>query len=255
MEKHVSIETEKGIIRGVWHSLSPLFNSKFVIVFVHGYFSANKIGPARLYVEMARYLCSYGYSVLRCDALGVGESDGNFIDVTFESELKDFEEVCNYAKKIATRANLIFIGHSMGANLVIQLSKEINKIAGVVLLSPGLRLIGGLKRLFNYSQLKDLKEKGWTIRKGLYINQDWVTALQNSDILDTIKMLSCPLTILQGDLDELYDPAGAVQLVLSNKSAKLIMIRGEDHNYMNKCRVKLFEKIEKEVNRFVSLNS
>ena len=36
----------------------------------------DRVGPHRLYVHLARFLCSHGIPVLRLDALGIGESDG-----------------------------------------------------------------------------------------------------------------------------------------------------------------------------------
>ena len=38
----------------------------------------DRVGPHRLYVRFARFFASHGVTVLRMDALGVGESDGEF---------------------------------------------------------------------------------------------------------------------------------------------------------------------------------
>ena len=59
------------------------------IIMVHGYFSSNKIGPYRLYYQIAQALNQIGYTVVRIDLSGMGESDGNIENIQFSDHTSD----------------------------------------------------------------------------------------------------------------------------------------------------------------------
>src|SRR5690349_15409148 len=71
------IHVASGTLRGLVHKPSRLVGNKNALT-LHGFFSSNKVGPARLYVQLARLLAKYHYRVWRFDCLGVGDSDGDF---------------------------------------------------------------------------------------------------------------------------------------------------------------------------------
>src|SRR5271157_3997569 len=115
-EHHFEIETAHGVIRGMMHKPGS-GEDQGTVVLVHGYFSANRVGPSRLFVELARALCVTGFTVYRADVLGVVDSDGCFDEITFASEVRDVREVFVHALRNDAPRQLIAVGHSMGANL------------------------------------------------------------------------------------------------------------------------------------------
>ena len=98
-ELQESIVSEYGEIRGLIHLPNRELNNKGLIVILHGYFSSDRRGPAKLYVQIARKMSDLGNVVLRFDCIGFGDSTGEFKDVTFPSAERDFRKVIEYAMK------------------------------------------------------------------------------------------------------------------------------------------------------------
>ena len=98
MEKQIQISTKFGNLRGVLHETN-VKPSKGIIVIIHGYFSSQKIGPAKLYVQLGRLFESLGYCVYRFDVIGVGDSDGKYGDFTFDTHKRDIVSIINFIKK------------------------------------------------------------------------------------------------------------------------------------------------------------
>lgn len=90
----------------------------------------------RTYSELARSLTSAGYCVLRFDYFGCGDSQGEFIDATFERWADDIhsahEELCSAA---GVREAWL-VGSRLGANLALDASPGLPNIEGLVLWEP-----------------------------------------------------------------------------------------------------------------------
>src|ERR1700754_4300636 len=112
------IKGSNGQLRGIVHK--PALGCKGVVIFLHGYFSSTKLGPVNLYVRISRILASVGYEVWRFDSYGVGDSDGEFFQSSYDTRLNDYAIITNEALK--EHENLIYFGHSMGSTLAIQLA-------------------------------------------------------------------------------------------------------------------------------------
>jgi len=246
MEKYEELVCSYGTLRGYLHI--PQNNCiDCPILLMHGYFSSNRVGPARLYLNLARELEKEGYFSIRFDCYGVGESDGSFSHVTFNSELRDYSNIINYVCNQYNFNKIILIGHSMGANLAIYVTELLfDKIKALILISPDIKKKGGIDQLFNKNQIIELKQKGFTIRKGLLINNTFIENIRNMDKLNTIitNMNNIPSFVIQGKNDELYSLEGAEE-VASIFNSKLNIIDHGDHNFLNPgSRMNLFKIIK-----------
>jgi len=193
---------------------------------------------------MARALCVAGFSVYRADVLGVGDSDGRFDEITFDSELRDVRKVFEYALEHPVLRQLIAVGHSMGANLALRIAIEFPQISKVVLIAPDLVKRGRVDQLFTEQQLRELTTVGWTIRKGLHINNTFVEELRAIPALAIAGELRMPLVVVQGSEDELYDRTGAEALAQRAVCGRFVEIAGADHNFhYPAARRALFERV------------
>jgi hypothetical protein len=230
-EIHSEIHTEKGIMRGIIH-IPKVSNNKTIIIY-HGYFSANRVGPARLYIDIARFFCNKGFAVVRFDCLGVGDSDGSFSDVTFDSFQQNFIQIYEYTKNILSNNQYYLIGHSFGANILCISANSFSREDKILLLAPEVKYKKGLDSLFNNQQINDLAIKGWTIRKGLYINGSFINVLRNQDIKKFASCILNDVILIQGSEDELYCIEGVKELSKLIKNCIFYEIIGADHNFLD----------------------
>lgn len=239
--EHVTLVTPHGTARGMWHigkNLSP-------ILILHGYFGANRVGPARLYVKIANALGMNGFDVLRLDAVGAGDSDGDYEDVTFSSFIDDFLNGANWImNQMDIEANRpILIGHSMGANVALHMA-EFGNWKGLILMAPEVMPKGGIDRLLTEYQLKEININGHTIRKGVIINASFIDEIRKDSALNIAESISIPTAIIQGVNDELYDPLGAEHLSKKIRKCKLFYIDNADHNFLGPmCETELIKYI------------
>jgi len=231
LENNHEIHTENGILRGVIHI--PIKPINITVIIYHGYFSANRVGPARLYIEIARSLCNKGYSVVRFDCFGIGDSDGSFSEVTFDSFKSNFVQIYKYSKSIFPSNRFILLGHSFGANILCILANNFSNSDMLFLIAPEVKYKKGIDNLFDCNQLKEIDTQGWTIRKGLYINASFIKVLRSLDILNFAKCITNQVILIQGINDELYSIEGAYELSLQIKKCTLYQIENADHNFLD----------------------
>ncbi len=110
---------------------------KNIIIMIHG-FRGNSTGPARQFVDFQRILNNENYSVLRIDLPNSGNSDGDYIDVSYDEWVST---IVYFAKKyLNLNYKVALLGQSMGAAAVIIATAKPelkNKIPCVLLWVPG----------------------------------------------------------------------------------------------------------------------
>lgn len=85
--EYFEVESNKKTLRGMKHLSEK--NDAFAVLIIHGYFSSNKIGPHRLYVNIANQLSKRFCSCYRFDMSGMGESDGDISNIKFNNHVYD----------------------------------------------------------------------------------------------------------------------------------------------------------------------
>nr|WP_319271323.1 alpha/beta fold hydrolase [uncultured Draconibacterium sp.] len=105
-----------------------------LVIIMHGVFS-NREFP--VLTEIADSLQSKGIASIRFDFNGHGESDGEFIDMTVPSEVKDAKAVFEYCKTLDFVSDISMLGHSQGGVVTSLAAGELkDAVKSVVLLAP-----------------------------------------------------------------------------------------------------------------------
>ena len=92
--------------------ISNELDTKKIVILSHGFRGSN-IGPAREFVEFEALLNLAGFSTLRFDQYGNGNSDGDHIDSSFNHWI---EVISHFANMYLDRGyQVILLGQSMGA--------------------------------------------------------------------------------------------------------------------------------------------
>jgi uncharacterized protein len=99
-------------------------------------FAEEKLWSHRIFVNFARYLSRNGYTVLRFDYMGNGDSEGNFEDSTIETNLSDIAKSIEVIKKMGSIDEVGLLGLRLGATLAVVSAKENNDIDFLVLWEP-----------------------------------------------------------------------------------------------------------------------
>ena len=115
----------------------PKKSLKKIVIMSHG-FRASSIGPARTFVDFQRLLNNSGYSVLRFDQPNSGNSEGDYLETSYNEWVDTIVYFAN--KYLNQKYKVALLGQSMGgAATVVATSrtKLKNKIPCILLWVPG----------------------------------------------------------------------------------------------------------------------
>ena len=115
MYQAVELSVKGRLLRGVVRT--PEGDGPFpAVIFYHG-FTVDKVGMMRLHEIFARRCVEAGYACVRFDFYGLGESDGDFAEMTIGSEMEEAEAIFCWtcSQPYIDTAQVVLSGHSMGA--------------------------------------------------------------------------------------------------------------------------------------------
>lgn len=95
MQRPVEITNNGLVLRGMLHIPDSVQGKTPGVVIYHG-FTGDKMEPHFIFVKLSRLLEKQGIANIRFDFGGSGESDGNFEDMTPQTELSDAKAILNY---------------------------------------------------------------------------------------------------------------------------------------------------------------
>ena len=97
-------------------------------IFAHCFTCNKNLNAVR---NISRALNQAGIAVLRFDFTGLGESEGDFADSNFTSNVEDLEAAANYLAENQAAPSLL-IGHSLGGAAVIHVADRIASAKAIV---------------------------------------------------------------------------------------------------------------------------
>jgi pimeloyl-ACP methyl ester carboxylesterase len=96
----------------------------------------HRVGPNRTYVTLARALASLGFTVLRFDLSGIGESDVRRDEVPFrEAEIQDVGEALDFVASVRGSERFVLMGLCSGAALSAMCAIADPRVSGAVLIN------------------------------------------------------------------------------------------------------------------------
>jgi uncharacterized protein len=133
----VILENHGQKIFGVLHLPTGLSSKMPAVLILHG-FGGNKVGTNRLYVTQAQKLSARGIAVFRLDFRGCGDSEGELVDTTIESEISDAIQGIHFLQKHSQidSTRLGILGISLGGAVSILTAKRIHSIKSLGLWAP-----------------------------------------------------------------------------------------------------------------------
>ena len=107
---------------------TPEGEAQAYVLFAHCFTCGKDIAAAS---RVARALTRQGLAVLRFDFTGLGNSDGDFANTNFSSNVQDLIAAADFLRAEYNAPSLL-IGHSLGGTAVLQAAAQLPECKGVV---------------------------------------------------------------------------------------------------------------------------
>lgn len=231
--KYFEIVSNSNILRGMVHVPQTAHKQCPAVVIVHGYSSANKIGPQGLLVHIADALSALGYYVYRFDLSGMGESDGNIEQVKFADHVADVESVLRYVQAKHSNKPVNVIAHCMGCNCMLDIfGKKAQDFQRVVFMAPFFANDVTLKCLFSPDQLESIQTKGFTYRKGLYADYSFFSQNTEQTFVDRLRAAPQHIDVILAEKDQLSPLECSKSALAGMTNVDVFQLPNADHNFL-----------------------
>lgn len=181
--------------------------------------------------NIASALNDAGIAVLRFDFTGLGQSEGEFADTNFSSNVADLLAAADFLAR-DHEAPLILVGHSLGGTAILQAAAQIDSaVAIATIASPSEP--AHVAKMFSGSA-EDLREHGEaTVDLGgrpFRMKQQFLDDLERQNVGSTIGSLRKALLIMHAPLDDIVEIDNASSLFVAAKHPKsFVSLDRADH--------------------------
>jgi len=181
--------------------------------------------------NIARALNDAGIAVLRFDFTGLGQSEGEFADTNFSSNVDDLNAAVAFLGR-EYEAPAILIGHSLGGTAVLQAAAKVDSAVAVATIgSPSEP--GHVAHMFSGSE-DDLRERGEAVvnlgGRPFLMKQQFLDDLEKQDLPSSVGSLRKALLIMHAPLDNIVEIDNASALFGAAKHPKsFVSLDNADH--------------------------
>jgi alpha/beta superfamily hydrolase len=123
-------------------------------LFAHCFTCSKDIAAAS---RISRALVAMGYSVLRFDFTGLGNSDGDFSNTNFSSNVEDLIAAADFLR-LKSQAPQLLIGHSLGGAAVLKAADKIAEVTAIATIGAPSNAIHVSKQL--HADLEKINSEG-----------------------------------------------------------------------------------------------
>ena len=153
--------------------------------------------------NISRALTQRAIAVMRFDFTGLGESEGDFAETTFPTNVEDLVAAAEFMQS-RYEAPAILVGHSLGGAAVLQATARIPSIRAVATIGAPFDP-GHVKNLF-VDALDDIEARGSADvvlgGRRFTVSREFVRDLEGQRVEETIGSLDRPLLIFHSPVDE-----------------------------------------------------
>ena len=218
---------------------SAIRNPQPAILFLHG-FTGQKTEAHRVFVKTARALARAGFTALRFDFRGSGDSGGEFEQATVNGWRHDarvaFDTLLRQPGVDAGRVGVI--GLSMGGAVACHLAAGEPRVRSLTLWSAVANGPEVLSVVGSPESVEHLAKHGWADRMGNKVSAAFVKEFETMRPADDLARSQCPVFIAHGTADETVpvaqaDVFEAAARATPGRRVEKFIVPFADHTYAN----------------------
>ena len=229
----LEIENADGLKLGAKLDLPEQREPLAYALFAHC-FTCTKDFKLAYYISKA--LTQQGMAVVRVDFTGLGESEGDFSDTNFSSNVDDLVAAADHMNRQLTAPQLL-IGHSLGGAAVLQAAARISGTRAIATISApadpahiGHLLKSSHAEIEKYGKA-DVVVEGRTFS----IKKQFLDDLDGHHMDEIIRELDLPLLVLHSPADRIVDIENAAHIFATARQPKsFISLNQADHLLTNR---------------------
>ncbi|NKB36875.1 MAG: alpha/beta fold hydrolase [Gammaproteobacteria bacterium] len=213
---------------------------KAYALFAHCFTCSKDIAAAS---RITRGLAKKGVAVLRFDFTGLGNSDGDFANTNFSSNLQDLIQAANWLENNYAAPSMI-IGHSLGGAAVLAAAQSIDSIKAVVTIAAP-ATGHHVEHLFSKAKDEILDKEQATVDlagRQFTIKKQFLEDINRYNDIEHIGKLGKALLVFHSPVDEtvaideaakIYTAAKHPKSFISLDNADHLLSRREDSEYVS----------------------
>lgn len=206
----------------------PKENIKDYVIFNHC-FTCSK--DYKIYNNISKTLVNRGYATIRFDMMGLNNSEGDFSDGSFTTNVEDLISIYEYMEQNYNPTKFL-IGHSLGGLISIKASEKLKDVKGIATIGSPFNL-NGLINIFS-KYIDELYEKGNAkidiAGREFKIGRKFLEDIKNEDIENTIKKFNKSIIIFHSDTDKVVPYEYGIKLFNAiNYDKSFITLKDVNH--------------------------
>ncbi len=226
--KRVQFKNSQGQILAARLDLPDKMKSHNFAIFAHCFTCSKNLTAVK---AISRALNNYGIGVLRFDFTGLGESEGDFEDTDFSTNVSDLIAANDFLT-LEYSSPTILIGHSLGGAAVIFAGHQLDNIRAVATIgapsSPS-----HVQHLFSHG-LDEIEKHGkaeLTIGgRSFTVKKEFLDDLKSKNMNEALKQLRKPLLVIHSPQDTTVGIQNAKEIYSAAHHPKsFVSIDGADH--------------------------
>ena len=226
--KRISFNNSKGQALAARLELPVNQHPHTYAVFAHCFTCNKNLAAVR---NISRALKMSGIAVLRFDFTGLGQSEGEFSETNFSTNVDDLVYAARFLEE-NYQAPKIMIGHSLGGAAVICASKQLESVQAVATIGAPFQ-VQHLSHLFQDS-IEEIEQKGEAevdIGGQLFtVSKQFLDDIEKQLTDQHIKRLGKALLIMHSPQDKIVGINNAAKIYLAAMHPKsFISLDGADH--------------------------
>ena len=206
----------------------PVTRPRAYALFAHCFTCSKNLKAA---TNISRSLTEAGIAVLRFDFTGLGESEGDFADTNFSSNVADLVAAARFLEA-EYDAPRILLGHSLGGTAVLQAAKDVPAAVAVATIgSPAepahvAHLLAGSRDELDASGVAEVQLGG----RPFTIKRQFLDDIEAHSLADSVAALRKALLVMHAPLDDTVEIDNASALFTAAKHPKsFISLDKADH--------------------------